>query len=96
MSEFSKKRTSVESENYIKLLLSIAEDIRVVFIIIAQHLRLMREAKNAPSSKKLKISKRDIVLQLRHGGHTDWVFTRLNRNWRIYLLNIRTGKRTTI
>lgn len=56
VSEFSNKKTSVESENYIKLLLSIAEDIRVVFIIIAQHLRMMREAKNATNSIKLELS----------------------------------------
>lgn len=56
VSEFSNKKNSVESENYIKLLLSIAEDIRVVFIIIAQHLRMMREAKNATNSIKLELS----------------------------------------
>ncbi len=56
ISEFSDKKTAVESENYIKLLLSIAEDIRVVFIMIAQHLRLMREAKLVKSNEKLNLS----------------------------------------
>ena len=54
--EFSDKKTAVESENYIKLLLSIAEDIRVVFMMIAQHLRLMREAKSKTSEERLNLS----------------------------------------
>lgn len=45
INEFSDKKSAVESENYVKLLLSIAQDIRVVFILIAQHLQRMREAK---------------------------------------------------
>lgn len=52
----SDKKTAVESENYIKLLLSIAEDIRVVFIMVAQHLRMMREAKTLTSAKRLELS----------------------------------------
>ncbi|WP_298649755.1 HD domain-containing protein [uncultured Proteiniphilum sp.] len=56
VNQFSDKRTAVESENYIKLLLSIAEDIRVVFIMIAQHLQLMRDAKETASSYKLDLS----------------------------------------
>lgn len=56
ISEFSDKKSAVESENYVKLLLSIAEDIRVVFIMIAQHLRMMREVKSSTSSEKLDLS----------------------------------------
>lgn len=56
LGEFSDKKTAVESENYIKLLLSIAEDIRVVFMMIAQHLRLMREAKLISASERLNLS----------------------------------------
>lgn len=56
ISEFSDKKSAVESENYIKLLLSIAEDIRVVFMMIAQHLRLMREAKSSSAQEKLNLS----------------------------------------
>jgi len=56
ISRFSDKRTAVESENYMKLLLSIAEDIRVVFIMIAQQLQLMRDAKSAGQSQRLDIS----------------------------------------
>lgn len=56
ISEFSDKKSAVESENYIKLLLSIAEDIRVVFMMIAQHLRLMREAKSVTAAERLNLS----------------------------------------
>lgn len=52
----SDKKSAVESENYIKLLLSIAEDIRVVFLLLAQQLLLMREAKNTTPEERLKFS----------------------------------------
>lgn len=54
--QFSDKRSAVESENYIKLLLSFAEDIRVVFIMIALQLQRMREAKESESSQRLDIA----------------------------------------
>jgi len=56
VSEFTDKRTSVESENYMRLLLSMAEDIRVVFIMIARQLQLMRDAKDAERSRQLDLS----------------------------------------
>ena len=56
INSFSDKRTAVESENYMKLLLSIAEDIRVVFIMIARQLQLMRDAKAAGRSQRLDLS----------------------------------------
>lgn len=62
INEFSDKRTAVESENYIKLLLSIAEDIRVVFVMLAQQLHLMRDGNNMPQSARLKISVESIYL----------------------------------
>ena len=56
INEFSDKKTAIESENYLKLLLSIAQDIRVVFILIAQHLLYMREAKSADKSARLELA----------------------------------------
>lgn len=56
VNQFSGKRTAIESENYIKLLLSIAEDIRVVFIMIAVQLQRMRDAKEKEASYKLDLS----------------------------------------
>ena len=56
INEFSDRKSAVESENYLKLLLSIAEDIRVVFLIIAQHLYRMREAKNSDKQTQVSLS----------------------------------------
>lgn len=54
--EFTDRRSTVESENYMRLLLSMAEDIRVVFIMIARQLQLMRDAKGADRSQRLDLS----------------------------------------
>lgn len=62
VSKFSDKQSAVESENYIKLLISIAEDIRVVFILIAQQLQLMRDAKKMESQERTAISVQSIFL----------------------------------
>lgn len=62
VNKISDKPTAVESENYIKLLLSIAEDIRVVFIMIAQQLQLMRDAKNMESQHRVSLSVESIYL----------------------------------
>ena len=56
INEFSGKKSAMESENYLKLLLSIAEDIRVVFLIIAQHLCRMRDAKDADKQTQMALS----------------------------------------
>jgi guanosine-3',5'-bis(diphosphate) 3'-pyrophosphohydrolase len=56
VNQFSDKKNAVESENYIKLLLSIAEDIRVVFIMIAQQLQRMRDAKESEPSRRLDLA----------------------------------------
>jgi len=56
VNEFSDKKSAVESENYMKLLLSLAEDIRVVFIMIAQHLQKMRDAASKDQSIRLALS----------------------------------------
>ena len=56
VNEFSDKKSAVESENYLKLLLSMAEDIRVVFIMIAQHLQKMRDAASKDQSIRLALS----------------------------------------
>ena len=56
VNEFSDKKSAVESENYMKLLLSMAEDIRVVFIMIAQHLQQMRDAAFKDQSTRLALA----------------------------------------
>ncbi|PXV63368.1 GTP pyrophosphokinase [Dysgonomonas alginatilytica] len=49
-------RTTLESENFIKLLLSFAEDMRVILIMIANRLYLMRTANEADEATRLKLS----------------------------------------
>lgn len=50
-------QSTMESENYIKLLLSLAEDMRVILIMIANRLYLMRRANNFANEKdRLKLS----------------------------------------
>ncbi len=59
---FSDKKSAVVSENYIKLLLSTAEDIRVVFIMIARQLDMMRRAKGMTRQQRLDLSVESIYL----------------------------------
>ena len=62
INQFSDKSSAVESDNYVKLLLSIAEDIRVVFIMLAQQLQYMREAKDMSQARRLSLSVESIYL----------------------------------
>ena len=50
------KQTALESENYISLLLSFAEDIRVILIMIANRLFLMRSAQTYSEEFRLRLS----------------------------------------
>ena len=50
------KNTSVENENFRKLLLTFAEDIRVVLLIIANRLRTMRQLANFKEDDQQRIS----------------------------------------
>lgn len=49
--ELYKVNTSLETENFRKLLLTLAEDVRVVLIIIAERVALMRRLNNAADSE---------------------------------------------
>ncbi len=49
-------QTTLESENFIKLLLSFAEDMRVILIMIANRLYLMRTASEVDEATRLKLS----------------------------------------
>ena len=62
VNRYSDKKGAVESENYIKLLLSTAEDIRVVFIMIARQLQLMRDAKGLTRQQRLDLAVESIYL----------------------------------
>lgn len=49
-------QNALESENFIKLLLSLAEDMRVVLIMIANRLYLMREAAHKDEKERLRLA----------------------------------------
>jgi len=54
--ELYAKNAAIETENFRKLLLSFAEDVRVILIMIADRLHLMRIAKRLNQEQVLKIS----------------------------------------
>ena len=54
--ELYAKNAAIETENFYKLLLSFAEDVRVILIMIADRLNLMRNAKSLSEEQLLKIS----------------------------------------
>lgn len=56
VNDLEKRESSLNSEHYLKLLLSFAEDIRVVMVKIASRLYLMRTAKEYDKAFTLKLS----------------------------------------
>ena len=57
VNQLEASQSTIESENFIKLLLSLAEDMRVILIMIANRLYLMRKAGNFSDDKdRLKLS----------------------------------------
>lgn len=56
VNDLEKKESSLNSEHYLKLLLSFAEDIRVVMVKIASRLYLMRTAREYDTAFTLKLS----------------------------------------
>ena len=56
LNDLEAKQATVESENYIKLLVSLAEDMRVILIMIANRLFLMREARDFDEATRLKLA----------------------------------------
>jgi GTP pyrophosphokinase len=55
--ELYEKNAAVETENFRKLLLTFAEDIRVVFILIAERVYVMRNLEKYDADSKIKIAR---------------------------------------
>lgn len=57
VNELYARNASLETENFRKLFLTFAEDIRVILIIIAEHLHIMRDLDNYPEEKRQSIAR---------------------------------------
>jgi len=60
--ELYERKLSLETENFRKLFLTFAEDIRVILIIIAEHLYIMRILETFPESSRQKIARESSFL----------------------------------
>ena len=56
------RNASIETENFRKLLLTFAEDVRVILIIIAEHLQMMRTLDAYESENKIKVARESSFL----------------------------------
>lgn len=57
VSELYQRNVSLESENFRKLFLTFAEDVRVILIIIARQLHVMRTLDNYPDDKRQSVAR---------------------------------------
>ncbi len=57
VSELYQRNASLETENFRKLFLTFAEDVRVILIIIAEHLHIMRTLDSFPEEKRQNIAR---------------------------------------
>ncbi|MDD5184379.1 MAG: RelA/SpoT family protein [Paludibacter sp.] len=55
--ELYERKSSLETENFRKLFLTFAEDIRVILIIIAEHLQIMRNLDSYPEENRQNIAR---------------------------------------
>ena len=60
--EFDSKRSSDKSDNYVKLILSFIEDIRVIFIVLSKRVQLMRESNNLDEDARFDIGVETLFL----------------------------------
>lgn len=60
--ELYEMNTSLETENFRKLFLTFAEDVRVILIIIAEHLQMMRTLDGYDSDNKLNVARESSFL----------------------------------
>ena len=80
INELYAKSPTIESENFRNLLLSFAEDMRVVLIMIADRVNLMRQVKDSPNNEaRLQVANEASSTP---PWPTSWVSTSSSRSWR--------------
>jgi GTP diphosphokinase / guanosine-3',5'-bis(diphosphate) 3'-diphosphatase len=62
VSELYARKTSLETENFRKLFLTFAEDVRVILIIISEHLQIMRSIDAHPEENRQSIARESSFL----------------------------------
>lgn len=60
--ELYERNTSLETENFRKLFLTFAEDVRVILIIIAEHLQMMRTLAHYKSENRMNVARESSFL----------------------------------
>lgn len=86
--ELYAKSPAIESENFRNLLLSFAEDMRVILIMIADRVNVMRKIKDTGNEEdRIKVANEAAYLYAPL-AHKLGLY-KLNQNWRICLSNIR-------
>jgi GTP diphosphokinase / guanosine-3',5'-bis(diphosphate) 3'-diphosphatase len=84
------KKSSMQIENFRKLLLTLSDDVRVILIKLADRLDNMRTLDSLPRHKQLKLPEKPIFCLPRL--LTGWGCIRLKPNWKTWPLNIRILK----
>ncbi len=62
VNEIHKKNSSIETENFRKLMLTMAEDVRVILIILAERTQIMRTLKDATPEQQVQIAQETATL----------------------------------
>ncbi len=86
--ELYKVNTSLETENFRKLLLTLAEDVRVVLIIIAERAALMRRLNNAEGQRTNGDAMNDVSTKQQIAQETSFLYAPLAH--RLGLYSIKT------
>ena len=83
--ELYRRNMSLETENFRKLLISFAEDVRVILIMLADRLYTMRQLENYEEEQRQSIAR-----------ETSFLYAPMAHRLGLYGVNIPTGRYTKI